>query len=92
MFYVRWSITNHHYQGKSVLLPLRVGRFNGAVRISSTNQREERIMIEKRLAKRGIRLSPKGRRWADNFEGAVIALAIVGVFGIVGSIETGRWL
>jgi hypothetical protein len=48
-------------------------------------------MIEKRLANRGIRLSSKGRRWADNFEGAVIALAIVGVFGIVGSIETGRW-
>lgn len=48
-------------------------------------------MIEKRLARKGIYLSAKGRRWADNFEGAVIALAIVGVFGIVGSIETGRW-
>jgi hypothetical protein len=30
-------------------------------------------MIEKRLAQKGIRLSAKGRRWADNFEGAVIA-------------------
>ena len=91
MFYVRWSITNHHHQGKSVLLSLRVGRFNAGIRISSTNQRQGGIMIEKRLANRGIRLSSKGRRWADNFEGAVIALAIVGVFGIVGSIETGRW-
>ncbi len=91
MLYLRWSITNHHHQRKGVLLPLRVGRFNGGIRISSTNQREGGIMIEKRLARKGIRLSAKGRRWADNFEGAVIALAIVGVFGIVGSIETGRW-
>jgi hypothetical protein len=48
-------------------------------------------MIENRLAKKGIRLSAKGRRWADNFEGAVIALGILLVFGIVGSIESGRW-
>ena len=48
-------------------------------------------MIEERLARKGIRLTAKGRRWADNFEGAVIALAILAVFGIVGSIETGRW-
>jgi hypothetical protein len=48
-------------------------------------------MIENRLAKKGIRLSAKGKRWAENFEGSVIALAILAVFGIVGSIETGRW-
>lgn len=91
MLYVRWSITNHHHQGKSVLLPLRVGWLVGAVRISSTNQREGGIMIEKRLAQKGIRLTAKGRRWADNFEGSLLALAILAVFGIVGSIETGRW-
>ncbi len=65
--------------------------FNGAVRNSSTKEREERIMIEERLAKKGIRLTAKGRRWADNFEGAVFALGILLVFGIVGSIESGRW-
>jgi hypothetical protein len=48
-------------------------------------------MIEEKLAEKGIRLSAKGRRWADNFEGSVIALGILLVFGIVGSIETGRW-
>jgi hypothetical protein len=48
-------------------------------------------MIEERLAKKGIRISAKGRRWADNFEGALFALAILAVFGIVGSIESGRW-
>jgi hypothetical protein len=48
-------------------------------------------MIENRLARKGIHLSAKGKRWADNFEGAVIALAIVAVFGIVGSIESEKW-
>jgi hypothetical protein len=90
MFYVRWSITNHHHQGKSVLLPLRVGRFNGGIRISSTNQKGG-IMIEERLTSKGIRLTAKGKRWAENFEGSVIALGILLVFGIVGSIESGRW-
>ena len=48
-------------------------------------------MIEERLAKKGIRLTAKGRRWADNLEGALFALGILVVFGIVGSIESGRW-
>ena len=48
-------------------------------------------MIEERLSQRGIRLSAKGRRWADNFEGAVIMLGILLVFGAVGSIESGKW-
>ena len=48
-------------------------------------------MIEKRLARKGIRLTDKGRRWADNFEGSLLALAILAVFGGVGSIESGRW-
>jgi hypothetical protein len=47
--------------------------------------------IEGRLLKRGIRLSPKGRSWAENFEAIVILGGILLVFGIVGSIETGRW-
>jgi hypothetical protein len=48
-------------------------------------------MIEERLAQKGIRLSAKGKRWADNFEGIALALGILLIFGIVGSIETGRW-
>jgi hypothetical protein len=48
-------------------------------------------MIEERLATKGIRLSDKGRRWAENFEGTVIAIGLLLIFGIVGSIETGRW-
>jgi hypothetical protein len=47
--------------------------------------------IEGQLLKRGIRLSPKGRSWAENFEAIVILGGILLVFGIVGSIETGRW-
>jgi hypothetical protein len=47
--------------------------------------------IEKRLLKKGVRLTPKGRRWADNAEGIAFALFILLAFGIVGSIETGRW-
>jgi hypothetical protein len=47
--------------------------------------------IEKRLLKKGVRLSPKGRRWADNAEGIAFALFILLAFGIAGSIETGRW-
>jgi hypothetical protein len=48
-------------------------------------------MIENYLAKRGVRLNAKGRRWADNIEGIALALALLLVFGVVGSIETGRW-
>ena len=48
-------------------------------------------MIEEKLAKKGIRLTAKGRRWADNFEGTVIVLGILLAFGVVGSIESGRW-
>lgn len=48
-------------------------------------------MIEERLAKKGIRLTAKGRRWADNVEGIGFALFILLAFGIVGSIESGRW-
>jgi hypothetical protein len=47
--------------------------------------------IEKRLLKKGIRLSPKGRSWAENFEAMVFLGGILVLFGVVGSIETGRW-
>ena len=47
--------------------------------------------IEGRLLKKGIRLSPKGRSWAENFEAMVFLGAILLAFGVVGSIETGRW-
>ncbi len=52
---------------------------------------EELGMIENHLLKKGIRLTPKGRKWADNAEGIGFALFLLLMFGIVGSIETGRW-
>lgn len=48
-------------------------------------------MIEERLLKRGIKLTEKGRRWADNTEAILFYIVILVAFGIVGSIETGRW-
>jgi hypothetical protein len=47
--------------------------------------------IEGRLLKRGIRLSSKGRSWAENLEAMVFLGGILLVFGIVGSIESGKW-
>jgi hypothetical protein len=47
--------------------------------------------IEGRLLKKGIRLSSKGRSWAENLEACVFLGGILLIFGIVGSIETGRW-
>jgi hypothetical protein len=52
---------------------------------------EEVGYIETRLRKKGIRLTPKGRRWAENFEVSVFLAGILLIFGVVGSIETGRW-
>jgi hypothetical protein len=48
-------------------------------------------MIENYLLKRGVRLTAKGRRWADNAEALAFYLVLLLAFGIVGSIETGRW-
>lgn len=48
-------------------------------------------MIEEYLTKRGIRLTKRGRRWADNTEAILFYVVILVAFGIVGSIETGRW-
>jgi len=47
--------------------------------------------IEGRLLKKGIRLSPKGRNWAENLEAIVFLGGILVLFGVVGSIESGRW-
>ena len=55
------------------------------------NMNEEIGFIEKRLLQKGVRLTPKGRRWADNAEGIAFVLLILLVFGVVGSIESGKW-
>ena len=47
--------------------------------------------IEKRLLRKGYRLTPKGRSWAENLEAIVFLGGLLLIFGIVGSIETGRW-
>jgi hypothetical protein len=47
--------------------------------------------LEKQLLKKGYRLTPKGRSWAENLEALVFLGGILLIFGIVGSIETGRW-
>jgi len=47
--------------------------------------------IEKRLLRKGYRLTPKGRSWAENLEAMVFLGGLLLIFGIVGSIETGRW-
>jgi hypothetical protein len=52
---------------------------------------EEIGYIEGRLLKKGIRLSPKGRSWAENLEASIFLGGLLLIFGIVGSIETGRW-
>ena len=53
---------------------------------------EEIGMIERYLLeKKRIKLTAKGRKWADNFEATLIMLGILLAFGIVGSIESGRW-
>ena len=51
----------------------------------------EMSFIEGRLLKKGIRLSPKGRNWAENLEAMVFLGGILVLFGVVGSIESGRW-
>lgn len=51
----------------------------------------ETSYIESFLAKRNIRLTAKGRAWAENAEGIAFIMLILLAFGIVGSIETGSW-
>jgi len=52
---------------------------------------EEVGYIETLLRKKGIRLTRKGRRWAENLEASVFLAGILLIFGVVGSIESGRW-
>jgi hypothetical protein len=52
---------------------------------------EEICFIESRLLKKGIRLTPKGRRWAENLEAFVFFGFLLLAFGVVGSIESGKW-
>ena len=47
--------------------------------------------IEGRLLKKGIRLSSKGRSWAENLEAFAFFGFLLLAFGVVGSIESGRW-
>ena len=51
----------------------------------------ETSYTESFLAKRNIKLTAKGRAWAENAEGIAFVILILLAFGIVGSIETGRW-
>jgi len=51
----------------------------------------EMSFIESRLLKKGIRLSSKGRNWAENLEAFAFFGFILLAFGVVGSIESGRW-
>ena len=54
--------------------------------------RDDMGMIEQWLLdKKQVRLTAKGRKWAMNLEATVIMLGILLAFGIVGSIESGRW-
>ena len=48
-------------------------------------------MIENYLNRKGIKLNRKGQRWADNIEGILLLLGFLVIYGIVGSIESGRW-
>jgi hypothetical protein len=47
--------------------------------------------IEGRLLKKGVRLTPKGRRWAENLEAFAFYGLLLLAFGVVGSIESGKW-
>jgi hypothetical protein len=47
--------------------------------------------IEGYFLKKNVRLSAKGRRWAENAEALTFYAGILVIFAIVGSIETGKW-
>ena len=51
----------------------------------------ETSYIERVCLRKGIRLSAKGKRWAENVEGTAFVLFILLAFVVVGTIETGRW-
>lgn len=47
--------------------------------------------IENHVSKRGVRLTAKGRKWAENTEAILFYAVLLLAFGIAGSIETGKW-
>ena len=51
----------------------------------------ETSYIERVCSRRGVRLSAKGRKWAENAEGIAFVFFILLAFGVVGSIESGEW-
>ena len=48
---------------------------------------QEKGFVENYLNKRNVGLTPKGRKWAENFEGVLIALFFLSVIALVGFIE-----
>ncbi len=53
--------------------------------------RDDMSYTENYLFNRGVRLTPKGKKWAENTEVAIFYIALFIILGIAGSIETGRW-
>jgi len=49
------------------------------------------MKMDEYLARRGMRLTKRGRSWLDNIQGIGIALFILTVFAIVGTIEAGGY-
>lgn len=48
-------------------------------------------MIVNYFKNRSIRLTPKGERWANTAETIVLLSGLLLAYGIVGSVESGRW-
>lgn len=48
---------------------------------------EEIGFIENYLLKKKVRLTPKGRKWAENTEGVLIALFFLSAILLVGFVE-----
>lgn len=55
------------------------------------NSIDDTSYIERLCSRKGIRLSAKGKRWAENAEGIAFALFLLFAFAVVGSIESGKW-
>lgn len=48
-------------------------------------------MIEKYLNKRGVRLTEKGRNWAETTEAVAFWILLLVVFAIAGTVEIGGY-
>jgi len=48
-------------------------------------------MLAKLIARVGGKITKRGQSVSDNLDGISFALLILAIFGVVGSIETGRW-